>query len=334
MRRFVSRILSGGCLAYIIMLVALVLFRGVPTEAPWWLDLANTFTLYLIILSFPVLLLGLLSFSWPKRLLGVLPVILFVSLYGGMFLPKTSASPESGTTITVMTHNVEAVNSNYERVAKVILEADPDIVALQELTIDIAEGLNPLLSNRYPYQALLPRINYSGVGVYSRFPIEVVETFTAGHMAQHLVLNVYGQKIHLFNYHLLPPRIRFTERLSFLPYPIRDFDTKAQTNEVKAITERVDRAGGPIIVAGDFNMTDQSRQYGQITQNLADTYREIGWGLGHTFPANKRFVPFVLPLIRIDYIFHSQEITGLDIKVGNNSGSDHFPVIARLGLAN
>lgn len=70
---------------------------------------------------------------------------------------------------------------------------------------------------------------------------------------------------------------------------------------------------GPLMIVGDFNMTDQSADYGQITARYADTYREIGWGMGFTFPdfSTLSAIPgsvsglgFIRPLARIDYVFH------------------------------
>ena len=95
---------------------------------------------------------------------------------------------------------------------------------------------------------------------------------------------------------------------------------------------KVNEARGPIILMGDFNLTDQTRHYSQITRTLTDVYREAGWGLGHTFPAGGFYPRVPLPLIRIDYIFHSRELAGLEARTGDSVGSDHIPVIARLSL--
>lgn len=330
MRRILWRISFGLCLIYVTSLVTYVFFRGVPADSPWWLDLLNVTTPYLFIPGILLLPLALLAVSRPLKLLSILPVILFVSLYGGSFMPKPQSTPPAGDTLTVMTHNVEAVNPDPERIAQAILESDPDIVALQELRPEMAETLSVRLSNEYRYQALLPLTNYSGVGVFSRFPIEKAESFTAGHLAQHLIIDVYGRKVNLFNFHLRPPDIQLMGRSTLLPNMIRSFDTQSQKKQVATMMEKVGAAAGPILVIGDFNITDQSRQYGQVTQDLIDTFRETGWGLGHTFPANTRFVPF--PLLRIDYMFHSREFVGLDARVGNGTNSDHLPLTARFSL--
>ena len=39
----------------------------------------------------------------------------------------------------------------------------------------------------------------------------------------------------------------------------------------------------PLIVIGDFNLTDQQSLYTSLTRHLRDAHREGGWGMGFTF---------------------------------------------------
>ena len=38
------------------------------------------------------------------------------------------------------------------------------------------------------------------------------------------------------------------------------------------------------------------------------------------------------PVLRVDYIWHTAELTTLAAWVGGNAGSDHLPVLARMKL--
>ncbi len=98
----------------------------------------------------------------------------------------------------------------------------------------------------------------------------------------------------------------------------------------------------PIIVTGDFNMTDQNVSYNFVAGVLRDSWREAGLGLGHTFPSNNLNarptfnVAGLYPmmwLVRIDYIFHSAHWHAVSADLGNWDGqSDHRPVIVKLLL--
>jgi endonuclease/exonuclease/phosphatase (EEP) superfamily protein YafD len=93
----------------------------------------------------------------------------------------------------------------------------------------------------------------------------------------------------------------------------------------------------PVLVMGDFNTADSSEDHDifQSTTGLQDTFGEVGFGMGFTFPAavtvNERQLPFV-PLMRLDYIWHNKQWQALSAWLGGSTGSDHLPVVARLRL--
>jgi len=80
-----------------------------------------------------------------------------------------------------------------------------------------------------------------------------------------------------------------------------------------------------VILAGDFNDTPVSYSYRQIANELDDTFVDEGKGLGQTHAQ-------MLPLLRIDYIFHSKTLQTIEHKTINKDYSDHFPIVARFIL--
>ncbi|MEO8397618.1 MAG: endonuclease/exonuclease/phosphatase family protein, partial [Chloroflexota bacterium] len=105
-----------------------------------------------------------------------------------------------------------------------------------------------------------------------------------------------------------------------------DFDPKAHGEGITALLDLLANESQPLIVAGDFNMTDASTDYGRMTENLVDSFRESGSGFGLTFPA---WSPLLA--VRLDYIFHSSDLRSLKTEVVSSSGeSDHFPVRSEL----
>ena len=61
---------------------------------------------------------------------------------------------------------------------------------------------------------------------------------------------------------------------------------------------------------------------------LNDSFRETGWGFGHTL--HPAFSP--VPLQRVDYVWHSDEFVATQAFVGQRGGSDHLPFVAKLAL--
>lgn len=96
------------------------------------------------------------------------------------------------------------------------------------------------------------------------------------------------------------------------------------TDELLPLIEATDV---PIIIAGDFNDTPASYIYQQITRHLTDPYVEQGRGLGTTYHG-----PY--PAFRIDYIFHSPELTPLSYKRIKTPISDHYPIVVTLKIEN
>lgn len=261
--------------------------------------------------------------------IAILPFALY---YLPLFLPRLPAR-DPDHTVTVMTHNILAVNRDPDRLADSILAADADIVALQELIGSHSTRLAPRLSAAYPYRVIYPN---QGLGLYSRYPLRDAQLLTLaaeGSYAIRAVADLPGGPVTVFNAHPRNPRIDWTPGAGSILY-VANFDPSRRDRAVAALVDALDRVPGPVIVLGDLNLPDRSGAYRQLTARLDDAHREAGWGLGYTFPEGlvwgRFWVPF--PFLRIDYVLHSPDIRALDIQRGTPSGSDHLPVVARLGL--
>jgi endonuclease/exonuclease/phosphatase (EEP) superfamily protein YafD len=95
--------------------------------------------------------------------------------------------------------------------------------------------------------------------------------------------------------------------------------------QIETVAEYIRKSPYPVIFCGDFNDTPVSYSYRQINNELQDAFVDAGTGLGQTHT-------HILPLLRIDYIFHSKSLMAVDQKTINKDYSDHFPVVARFTL--
>jgi endonuclease/exonuclease/phosphatase (EEP) superfamily protein YafD len=332
MRRFFSRVTLGLTLLYVILISGYVFFRGFPQDGRGWIYLLNAFALYLFIPTIPLFLFGLLTRSRASVLLCVIPTVLFLALFGELFLPRQIGVTPPADTFKVLTHNLQADNPNQESAMRMIALSGADIVCLQELSGSAAEAITTQLKDTYPYQALIPDDDFAGVGVISRFPIKSADSFEAGHFAQQLVIDVRGREISLFNVHPQPPKIWTPGAGRVIPVAGRGVDVNTQSEQLNVIRERMGKTQGPAILVGDFNTTDQTRQYEMVKGNLVDSFRESGYGFGLTFPAPGRYLRIPFALIRIDYLFHSSELTAFSCILGSQTASDHLPVLITLGF--
>jgi len=126
-------------------------------------------------------------------------------------------------------------------------------------------------------------------------------------------IDVNGRRVTIYDVHLANPLLA------------ADFDPKAHGEGITGLLDLLAHETTPLIVAGDFNMTDISVDYGRMSAKLTDSFRESGTGFGFTFPSWS-------PLgARIDYVFHSSGVRSIKTEVLSSSGnSDHYPVRAEL----
>jgi endonuclease/exonuclease/phosphatase (EEP) superfamily protein YafD len=115
---------------------------------------------------------------------------------------------------------------------------------------------------------------------------------------------------------------------------VRGFSPGWRDAQVEELVARLAADDGARLLTGDFNETEWSYPYERLHSVLGDSFREAGAGFGHTYPSHVRWDGWTLsvPLVRIDYVFHSAELVALHAAVGPDGGSDHLPVVADLAF--
>lgn len=142
------------------------------------------------------------------------------------------------------------------------------------------------------------------------------------------VVDVDGSPLRVLVAHPRPPKVRF---------PGVVFDPVTH-NQILMVAESAIE-GSPSVILGDFNMTERQPQHRLLSASgLIDAFQEVGHRaasfprrLGHTHRVGPKMgnVP-LKPVIRIDYVWYTVELTASSVWVGDDAGSDHLPVLARL----
>ena len=300
-----------------------LLLRAIVGERWGIIGLFNSF-FHLLIL--PAVILLPLSLLLRRRWLVIelaAPFFFFISTYGGQFLPRSINVPAEAPRLNLLSFNINKDNQQVDQMIRIIRDSNADVVAIQELSPWLAQAADEQLAELYPYRALHPQADFSGQGVLSRYPLSADEYWQMNLGHQHVQIDWNGQTVTLFNVHPI--------------HPLRgiQFDGQARAEEIDEVLRRAENVTNPLLIVGDFNMTNLSDDYAHITARYEDTYQQIGWGMGFGFPnfANAFHIRFVPPIARIDYIFHDAHFQPVEMHVGSDSGgSDHFPVYATLAL--
>jgi len=296
----------------------------------WPLALVNTFAEYLFA-PLPLLVLAaLLKRNWRLLVPLLIPILTFTVMFGELFTPRltdySTNRPLDHPTITVMSFNVLWSNTDYPAIAASIRAASPNLVGFQELHPENFAGIVHELEAEYPYHTPLPAEPYGGVGLFSRYPIESAEPFPLPprNLSTHAIVDFNGQPVHVFVVHLsannfgLFPLDQFAA-LASERYASRAAEAAQLETIIAPLTE-------PVIMLCDCNFTDTSQAYAQIASFLTDSFREAGWGFGHTliYPPNR------FRTQRLDYVWHNEAFVAIESTVGQEGGSDHLPIITKL----
>ncbi len=336
------RITNVTALAYLLMMILYLVLRLTIQDRHWIISQINSFALLLFI-PLPILLLLTLFARSRRALLYLLPTIVLLALWiGPRFLPKNRNT--QAVTFRVMSNNVSHFNIDPDRVSQLALAQSPDIIFLQEVQLsDQEQALKPLA---YPYQTRqqdeMRTGMYSAVNItYSRFPFvssEKIDPHIPGMPTLYRnVIELRGQRVALYNIHLLSPggSGRWTNLSNnyFVRYAL-SFNDAARNSQVDALLAFLATEPYPYIAAGDFNTSDFSMTYNILAAQMHDSFIEAGIGLGSSWPAARALgLPaFIPPIIRIDYIWHSAGLQAIQAWKGDFVGSDHFPMFADLAL--
>jgi endonuclease/exonuclease/phosphatase (EEP) superfamily protein YafD len=257
-----------------------------------------------------------LGHRWALALAGLPAVVLSVGPSLLAYLPRPQARPLSPP-LTVMTTNLYGSNDRPETLAAEMAQADPDILLLQEYTAAWHEVLSRAIGDRYAHVAILPREDCYGLAVYSKIPIEppgVTTVYPGGLSVPCLKLTVRigGQAVMFFNAHLVPPKsvAHFRQQCA----QFADLLTEAAKAR-------------PSVLAGDFNFTERSAFGRRLRKaRFRSTHQLAGWGRAPTWPNQG-----LLPGVRIDHVYLSSGLTCFEARPGVGTGSDHRPVLVRIG---
>ena len=304
-------------LALVVILPAVV----AETARWWWIgDLYCHFRLpYAIALA--ILATG---YAWLRRWRWLAGVLVLLAINAASLWPlyaPQSPSDATGQPLRLMTANVFVDNRQSQPIIDLVRREHPDLVLLIEADDRWVDDLHAL-DRSHPYQLQVTR--ESGFGalgpfsmvLFSRLPLvnaevhrhETVPIPTITAQVSHA-----GEDWTLIGVHPFPPvsadRTRDRDRL------------------LADVAEFLQNVEGPKIVLGDLNITRWSPQFANLLRvgGLRDS--EVGFGYQPTWPD---WLPW--PVLPIDHVLVSSDVTVIDRRVGPSIASDHRPVIVDVAL--
>lgn len=280
----------------------------------------------------------------------------------GFRFPSNTPVPDSALTImSFNSHSFSRYGKNFSEEKKsgmlrVIREADPDILAIQEFytrpegPFDIRDSLLSILDTRHHYIEVVSKNDFEtrGLAIFSKYPIENRKAVhfskdRSYNACMYADITVQGQKIRLFNLHLQsirfqPEDYRYLSKVKDELEPDmsssrriggrlkRAFEERA--GQAETIARLVNESPYPVIVCGDFNDTPMSYAYQTIrNEGLQSAFGKKGSGYSITYAG-------AFPNYQIDHILCDKDFFEvLNYRIMKEKLSDHYPISAALKLS-
>ncbi|MEG4325384.1 endonuclease/exonuclease/phosphatase family protein [Microcoleus sp. herbarium5] len=326
--------------SYSAFIICYFILKLIFWDELWIIALITTF---IPLILFPIFLLPIIGVSIIKKrwfaIISAIACFLLISwLHVKYFSPAPIKITDSQPRIKILSHNISWHKTQSPTLFKLINQQKPDIIFLQEMVQAPTQRAFPGLKADYPYQ-----IGTHSVGIFSKYPIVSSEILhLAGHREtqQRAIIKFNEQEVAIYNMQATGPWLKLSKKWRFFKVPVYKYDKRSP--EIQDLVQRVERETLPVIVAGDFNMTDETQDYNRVQKVMQDAFRKSGWGFGFTWPHGWELKLLVkrsnwrlnYPVFRIDYIWYSKHWGAKSSSVLEATESDHLPVGAELVLLN
>jgi endonuclease/exonuclease/phosphatase (EEP) superfamily protein YafD len=307
--RWVDRALLA--FAAVVVLVSLL---PLGARLTWLLELTTHFRVQYLAATLVLLLLLAVRRRWRVCLaLAAAGLVSAVPLLPYLPLAPTATASRAVAPLRVLTVNISFRQFSPRRLLAIIREANPDVVIAQEYTPYAAEVL-AALDTDFPHHFKLPAEGAFGIALWTRLELESAGPFALGRMPA-------------IEARVRSPQGTFTVLGVHLNAPTSPRRAAARDRELVELAARSAAVAGPLVVAGDFNITPYSPLYGDwlAASGLTDTRRQrtlsVSW-------------PAILPIlgIPIDHVAVSPNFDILAHHRLPSFDSDHYGLLAELAL--
>ncbi|MFE4798807.1 endonuclease/exonuclease/phosphatase family protein [Streptomyces sp. NPDC056708] len=294
----------------VLLTLVMVFHADIPNTIGNLGSLTETFLPWIGVFVPLLLILGVVRRSATALIALLLPVVVWLNLFGGLMLSDKSGS---GGDLTVATHNVNADNPDPAGTARQVADSGADIIALQELPSGKVSAYEAALAHRFPYHSV-----QGTVGLWSKYPMSAtrpVDIKMGWTRAMRSTVMTPKGEVAVYVAHM--PSVRVKLHAGFTA---NQRDDSADALGEAIADERLDK----VILLGDLNGTMNDRSLNEVTSQMRSTQGAAGDGFGFSWPAS-------FPMARIDQIM-VKGVEPMSSWTLPATDSDHLPIAARVEL--
>ncbi|MCX2837694.1 endonuclease/exonuclease/phosphatase family protein [Salinimicrobium sp. MT39] len=292
----------------------------------WWIRDFDFPRLQISVLILAVMIYNAVAFDFSSIWETIITVVVGLSfiyqatkIYPYTYLAskqvKVYRGKEVERQVSILVSNVLTTNTKYDKLVKLIIRENPDLV----LTLESDETWEKELSRieeEYSYTVKIPLKNLYGMHLYSKLELEDIHV---KYIISEEIPSIHG-KVKLrsgekVNIHCLHPKP---------PSPSEDDTSTNRDAELLLVGREIDGKNATLVF-GDLNDVAWSRTTKLFLRLSGLLDPRIGRGFYNTFHA--QYPVFRWPL---DHVFHSSDFLLLSLKRLEKMGSDHFPMFIKL----
>lgn len=278
-------------------------------------------TLYLVAALAGLMLIALDSLIFKRRLLvaklGAVSMLVVLCYCSYRVIPlwmREDKAPSS-VQLTVLHLNLAGErNKDYQTFFRQVAKENPDVVVVSESTPVWAKVLSDNLKAKYPY---FDKGFKSELAFYSKYPIVLSEIRKI----------VFIERKRLITKIVHPVLGEVTILLVHPVIPLYDESLAARNEELELYPQDLKEFDTPHILVGDLNCTRWSPYFDKLLKEGDLKNSENGFGYKPTWPDVA-----IKPVIAIDHVLVSKELSVKERRILANAGSDHLPVLVKLGM--
>ena len=225
---------------------------------------------------------------------GLVCVLLKNESNPDLITPDITTSPK----VNISTYNLANIASPDElRVS--IQESQPDILLFQEFTPDWSLMLHELIGDDYIYETTLLRSDIFGKAIYSKLPINNVDTISDGlHLDLGVTISTKGVDYKIYSSYISPS--------------LDQNSRKSANTQLNLLAVEINKQSVPTLSAGEFNHVYWSEQISSFREkaHLKNSRKNIS-------PANfKSAYDHIFYSDDLECVFQSNLVNELGSKIG------------------
>ncbi|MES2439372.1 MAG: endonuclease/exonuclease/phosphatase family protein [Verrucomicrobiota bacterium] len=297
------------------VVLLLASFLGFAGGAFWFLDLLNHFRVQYL----AACILGI-AVAWRLRSRPLAMAFATVALLNSvfvipLFIPQPD-SPESVHEVSILSSNTWGRNADWSSVRIPVREHDPDIAYFTEMHPSFGPRFMEFDADYHIFRTEEDVLLVRRRAGLSPEPLNVPAGVDLAGIP--VSLSVAGVTVTLLAVHPAAPRSAATANM--------------HDQSFAAIASFLETQEGLAIIVGDFNATPWSRGFRNFQQRTGLLNSQAGFGLQTTWPSYPGSPFNGLLRIPIDHCLHSPAVHAMDRRVLPHRGSNHNPILIRLGI--